>query len=51
MARIKIEDLPLLEELSQEEMADIFGGFSDNPQELPDEQLEGPNQTGYGSGR
>ena len=26
MERIAIDDLPVLEELSQEEMADIFGG-------------------------
>lgn len=35
MARIKIEDLPVLEELSKEEMADLFGGNGSGSGALP----------------
>ena len=33
MARIKIEDLPVLEELSEKEVKGIFGGLSCTPPE------------------
>lgn len=36
MARIKIEDLPVLEDMSPKEAKGIFGGLSDKP--LPSEK-------------
>ncbi len=32
MARIKIEDLPVKEEMSEQELKGIFGGFNPQPE-------------------
>ena len=47
MPRIVIEDLPVLEELTQEEMASIFGGSISIDPDLGGAVLEGiPTGTG-----
>jgi hypothetical protein len=48
MPRIVIEDLPILEELSQEEMASIFGGSVSIDPDLG-EVVPGGSPTGTGS--
>ncbi len=49
MARIKIEDLPAKEEMSEQELKGIFGGF--NPQPEPPGKSFGFQQVRRGIGR
>ena len=49
MPRIVIEDLPVLEELTQEEMASIFGGSVSVDPDLGGGDLPPGSPTGTGS--